>query len=101
MTIHFLWGALTASCVMAGLLFLRFWRLSRDRLFLVFAIAFWIFAVHWLGLAIVRRNDDARHHLYWVRFVAFALIIAGIVDKNRSPARASDGKAKADPENSA
>ena len=89
--IQFMWGALTASCVMAGLLFLRFWRLSRDRLFLIFAVAFWIFATHWLGLAVMRPLDDARHHLYWVRFLAFALIIAGVIDKNRSPTRAPKG----------
>jgi hypothetical protein len=91
--IQFMWGALTAGCFTAGLLFLRFWKLSRDRLFLIFAIAFWILAVHWLGFAILRPNDDATHHLYWARFAAFALIIVGIVDKNRSPMRTQRPKA--------
>ncbi|HEY2407474.1 MAG TPA: DUF5985 family protein [Polyangiaceae bacterium] len=86
-----MWGALTAGCFMAGVLFLRFWTLSRDRLFLIFAVAFWIFAGHWLGFAIMRPYNDVSGHLYWVRFLVFALIIVGIVDKNRSPT-ASDPK---------
>ena len=88
--IQFMWGALTMASAVAGLFFLRFWRKTRDRLFLIFAAAFWILGTNWLVLAITR-HDEA--HWYSLRLIAFILIIVGIVDKNRSrrrPPRAQD-----------
>ena len=41
-TNHLYWGALAMACWVAGLFFLRFWRLSRDRLFVFFVLAFWL-----------------------------------------------------------
>lgn len=75
-------GIATASFV-AGLFFLRFWRASRDRFFLLFATAFWlegahrIVLYHWVG------PDEASPLYYLPRLVAYALIIVAIVDKNR------------------
>ena len=43
----FLQGACTLACWAIGLFFLRFWRVSRDRLFLFFFAAFWAFANSW------------------------------------------------------
>lgn len=37
---EFLRGAVAACCLLAGLFFLRFWKLTRDRLFLLFSVAF-------------------------------------------------------------
>jgi hypothetical protein len=79
----FLQGACTLACWAIGLFFLRFWRVSRDRLFLFFLAAFWAFAVNWLGLVLVEATDETRHWFYVVRLAAFALIAVGIVDKNR------------------
>jgi hypothetical protein len=76
-------GALAMSCWVAGLFFLRFWRLSRDRLFLFFFMAFWVFALNWLGLALVKGSVESRHYVYILRLLAFALILVGVVDKNR------------------
>jgi hypothetical protein len=66
----------------AGLLFMRFWRKTRGRLFAVFAIAFWCLGVNWLALAFINR-DEARTWLYVVRLAAFVPILVGIADKNR------------------
>jgi Family of unknown function (DUF5985) len=85
--LQFLWGALTMAGLVAGLFFFRFWRLSRDRLFLLMGIAFWVLALNWLGLAVLPRIDESRHYVYLLRLLAFLLIIAGIVDKNRSARR--------------
>jgi len=81
--IEFMWGALTMACLAAGLLFLRFWTLTRDRLFLFFSLAFAVFALNWLGLAITSSVSESRHYTFLFRLLAFCLIIAGIVDKNR------------------
>ena len=85
--IQILWGALAMACWVAGLFFLRFWRSSRERLFLFFVAAFWVFSLNWLGLAIVNPGVESRHLFYVFRLVAFSLLIAGIIDKNRRGGR--------------
>jgi hypothetical protein len=79
----FLWGMLTALCAIAAMYFWHSWRLTRDRLFAYFAIAFVAFAVNWLGLSMIDPDAEARHNVYLIRLLGFVLIIAGIVDKNR------------------
>jgi hypothetical protein len=76
-------GAAAMACIVIGLFFLRYWRTTRDRFFAFFVAAFWMFAAHWLGLAIVQPQIEGRHWLYVLRLLAFLLIIAGITDKNR------------------
>jgi len=93
---QFLLGAIVACCGVAGLFFLRFWRKTGDRLFAIFAVAFWTLGANWLALALVERNE-ARTWLYVVRLLAFLLILWGIVDKNRArrPARRDSDESKA------
>jgi hypothetical protein len=81
--IEFLWGATAMGCFSAGVFFLRFWLNARDRLFLLFALAFATLALNYVLLAAFRATDEARHLVYAVRLVAFGLIITGVVDKNR------------------
>ena len=81
-----LWGALGSASIAVCLFFLRFWRLSRERLFLFFTLAFAAFAFNWLGLAVAQPPVESRHYLYMMRLLAFVLIIIGIVDKNRRSA---------------
>jgi len=82
---QFLWGAIAMACFVVGLFFLKYWHRSGERLFLIFAAAFWVFCLHWIGMALVEVAAENRPFFYLVRFLAFALIIAGVVDKNRSP----------------
>ncbi len=80
-------GAIGMGMAVAGFFFLRFWRQSRDRLFALFALAFFVLAVNRFGIALVEPNEANAirgDYLYWVRFLAFALILVAIVDKNRS-----------------
>ena len=79
----FIWGTLTMGHLIAALLLLRFWRLSRDRLFLFFAIAFATLALNWLGLALIDPARELQHYVYLLRLLGFLLLIVGIVDKNR------------------
>lgn len=81
-TNHLYWGALAMACWIAGLYFLRFWRLSGDRLFVFFVLAFWLLALNWLGLGLLS-GPEVRHQVTVLRFIAFSSIIIGIVDKNR------------------
>jgi hypothetical protein len=79
---QFLLGLLVATCASAGLFFLRFWRRTADGLFLAFAMAFWMLGLNWLLLAIVE-TDEVRTALYLIRLLAFVLILAAILQKNR------------------
>jgi uncharacterized protein DUF5985 len=83
--IAFLRGALFLGCVVAALFFVRFYRQTQDRLFLLFAAAFGVLGFNWVTLAFYRVADETRHYAFAVRLVAFALILWGIVDKNRPP----------------
>jgi drug/metabolite transporter (DMT)-like permease len=76
-------GAAAMACIVIGLFFVRYWRATGDRFFAFFVAAFWAFAAHWIGLAIVQPQVEGRHWLYVVRLLSFVLIIAGILDKNR------------------
>jgi hypothetical protein len=79
----FLSGALTCVSFVAGLFFLKYWTLSRDRFFVFFTAAFWIMAANWAAIATIPPTEETRHYFYIVRLVAFLLILAAIVDKNR------------------
>jgi len=76
-------GALALAGWVAGLFFLRFWRLSGDRLFVFFCAAFWLLGLNWLSLVVIHWVPETRHHAFLVRLLAFALIIIGVIDKNR------------------
>ncbi len=79
----FLWGALAMASSTVGLYFLRFWRESRDRFFLLFAAAFWALALNWAGLGLLPYDRETRHYVYFLRLFAFVLILVAIADKNR------------------
>jgi hypothetical protein len=85
----FMMGAIAMACFVAGLFFLRFWRDTHDRLFVIFAMAFWLLGLTRLLLAWASNQSETQnHYLYWLRFAAFALILFAIVDKNRPRAKA-------------
>lgn len=83
---QFMWGMIVMACATAGLFFLRFWRKTGDRLFAIFALAFWILGVHWFVLAWTNQ-DEVHVALYAIRLLAFLLILFAIIDKNRASRR--------------
>jgi hypothetical protein len=84
MQLHdFLWGALVMGSAVASMFFFRFWRSSRDRLFLFFALAFALLGASWAWIATGTPQAETRHYAYVLRLLAFVLIIVAIVDKNR------------------
>ena len=80
-------GATVMGFFVAGLFFLRFWRDTSDRLFAMFAFGFWTLALNWAMLAVIHPSSETRHQVYLIRLIGFALIIGGIVDKNRTDRR--------------
>lgn len=79
----FLNGLSVCGSFVTGLLFLRFWRETGDRLFVWFALTFWMLAVNWTAVSF-RRAMDATRYLYFVaRLIGCVLILVAIVDKNR------------------
>jgi len=83
-SINLMAGAIVMGYAVCGLFFLRFWRRTGDRLFLVFALAFWLLGLQRLALALTEPVEESRTGLYLVRLFAFLLILWGIIDKNRS-----------------
>jgi hypothetical protein len=79
----FVSGILTMGYIVAGIFFLRFWRDSRDRLFAMFGAAFFILAVQRLGLEFANDVPERATLWYFVRLLAFVIIIIAIFDKNR------------------
>jgi hypothetical protein len=80
---QFLMGAIAMASVVAGLFFLRYWRDTRDRLFAMFAASFFLLGSTRVALAMTVSGSETHTTLYWLRFVAFALILVAIIDKNR------------------
>jgi Family of unknown function (DUF5985) len=66
-----------------ALFFLRFWQQTRDRLFLIFAVAFAVFAVNRIRLSALDDESEAQTIVYLARALTFALIALAIVDKSR------------------
>ena len=86
MTADFVSGATMAAALVIALIFFRYWRQTRDRLFLGFALGFAVFSVSRVILAFLDEDDEGRIFVYGLRLLAFMLILAAIVDKNRSGA---------------
>ena len=83
MLTDFLSGAITAGFVVAGLFFLRFWKRTRDTLFVAFALAFWLLGLTQALLAFTSIPVEERSWLYLLRLAAFSLILGSIWLKNR------------------
>jgi uncharacterized membrane protein len=83
----FLSGAVVMGFAVACLLFLSYWRRTRQRLFLTFAASFFLLAVNYAWLAITEIPVEERSPLFLVRLLAFGLIIVAIYQSNREKPR--------------
>lgn len=79
----FLSGACVLGYLTVGLIFMRFWRDTRDRLFAWFAAAFWLLALQRVLLFATDQLSENRSYLYLLRLAAYLLIVWAIVEKNR------------------
>ena len=80
---QFILGAIALGMAMAGLFFLRFWRETRDPLFFLFGLAFFLQALGRAWMAYNHTTHDRGDYLYWMRLVSYLLILMAIVYKNR------------------
>jgi membrane protein DedA with SNARE-associated domain len=81
---QFVAGLITMGFLTAGLLFLRFWTRTRDRLFGAFAAAFALLAANQALVALIDIPREERSSIYLLRVAAFILIIAAVIGKNRA-----------------
>jgi hypothetical protein len=79
-------GAAAMAFAVAALFFIRFWRSTRDRLFLFFAISFGILALNRIVIGLAARGDIEGDYVYWIRLAAFLVMLMAILDKNRTRA---------------
>ena len=75
-------GGIAVAAFAAGLFFFRFWRKTRDRFFLFFALAFWIEGAHRIAIFHLVGPEVSPLH-YLPRLVGYGLIVFAIIDKNR------------------
>jgi len=88
----FLSGISGACFTASSLFFLKFWLASRDRFFLLFAMACWLISLEKIIALFVpgtyeSLSSEATHSCSWIyliRLGAFVLIFLAILDKNRS-----------------
>lgn len=75
-------GAVIMAGFTTSLFFLRFWKTTRDRFFLYFALAFGIEAFSRLLLGVINYSSEYEPLIYSMRLVAFLVILGAIIDKN-------------------
>lgn len=85
--IRLLSGVFVGMALAVCLFFVRFWRKSHERLFALLALVFGLLAIERGVLAFVPVGHESRHWIFLVRLLAFALLILGIIDKNRRQPR--------------
>jgi hypothetical protein len=85
----FLLGAFSMGCTLAALAFFSFWRRTRDRLFLWFALSFLIEAVNRFAFVLSGQPDDAAYY-YSARLLSYVLLLYAIVEKNWPRRRRED-----------
>jgi uncharacterized membrane protein HdeD (DUF308 family) len=80
----FLLGVIVTGSLAAAVFFFKFWRRTRDQLFLAFGLAFLIEGLNRALFLFVDHPNEGRPAIYVVRLLAFLLIVAAIVRKNRA-----------------
>lgn len=76
-------GANALAALVVALFFLRFWRSTRDRFFIFFAVAFLIDAIVRVALGLGHWSEEREPFIFLGRLLSFTIIIAAIIDKNR------------------
>jgi uncharacterized membrane protein HdeD (DUF308 family) len=87
MIVGFLLGIIATGSVMAGIFFLKFWKHTKDFLFLAFAIAFIIEGFSRASVIFLAKPNEGSPWIYLVRLLASLLILIAILKKNYSAAR--------------
>jgi hypothetical protein len=79
----FLAGAIVMGFAVAALMFLKFWKRTREGLFLAFSGSFLLLGVTQALLTLGSFQDEERSWLYLLRLAAFLLILFAMWWQNR------------------
>ena len=79
----FLGGAIVMGFAVAALMFLKFWRRTRNSLFLAFSGSFLLLGVTQALLSLGDFVDEQRSWLYLLRLASFLLILFALFLQNR------------------
>lgn len=80
-------GLITMGFLVACLFFVRFWLHTGDRLFVLFACAFLLFAINQGLVTLAGVSREEMTWFYLLRLAGFLLIILAIVRKNVTASR--------------
>jgi uncharacterized membrane protein HdeD (DUF308 family) len=78
----FLLGVIATSSLTAGVFFLKFWKKTRDSLFLAFGLAFVVEGLNRCAFLFLAKPNEGNPYIYGVRLVAFLIILGAILYKN-------------------
>lgn len=81
-SVSFLAGMIAMGHLIAGLFFIRFWRRTEDKLFLAFAVAFWLLGLNQALVGLSGAPPEDQGIYYILRLLGFLLIISAIALKN-------------------
>lgn len=84
---QFISGAIVMGFAVASLLFVKSYRRTRQKIFLIFATSFCLLAANYAWLAVTQIPAEERSPLFLVRLLAFALILVAILQSNRQRRR--------------
>lgn len=76
-------GAIMMACFVTGIFFMKFWKKTHEKLFVMFGVAFWILALERLVLGYIGTHHEHGPMIYLIRLSAFIMILIAIVQKNR------------------
>jgi hypothetical protein len=79
----FLLGIIVTASLTASAFFFKFWRQTRDKLFLGFSAAFAIEGINRVAFLFVDHPHEGSPVIYTVRLFSYLLILAAIINKNR------------------
>lgn len=79
----FLSGAAAFGFFACALFFIRFWRRTREQLFLAFSLSFTLLGIGQTVVALAQIPTEEKGALYLIRLTAFLLILVAIYRKNR------------------
>jgi len=78
----FLLGVIATTSVTAGMFFLKFWKTTRDSLFLAFGASFIIEGLNRCAVLFIQKPNEGNPWIYLVRLLSMLLILVAILRKN-------------------
>jgi len=79
----FLLGLIVACTLVSAAFFFKFWRQTRDPLFIGFSVAFFIEGCNRLSFLFVDSPTGDNPFIYTVRLISYLVILVAIANKNR------------------